>query len=155
MFFWNSFAFSMIQQMLAIWSLIPLPFLNPAWTLEVHGSSIVEAMLGEFENYFASMCDECNCVVVWAFFGIAFFGIGMKTDLFLSCGHCWVFQRCSWELGKWYRDSWCLYPFPLCSVTSKKKCKRRLLCLRPRRSVPSAVGDFLNLGFLEKKKFST
>ena len=26
MFFWNSFAFSMIQLMLAIWSLVPLPF---------------------------------------------------------------------------------------------------------------------------------
>ena len=26
------FSFSMIQQMLAIWSLLPLPFLNPAWT---------------------------------------------------------------------------------------------------------------------------
>ena len=32
MFFWNSIAFSMIQQMLAIWSLVPLPFLKPAWT---------------------------------------------------------------------------------------------------------------------------
>ena len=32
MFFWNSLAFSMIQRMLAIWSLVPLPFLNPAWT---------------------------------------------------------------------------------------------------------------------------
>ena len=31
-FFWNSLAFSMIQQMLAFWSLVPLPFLNPAWT---------------------------------------------------------------------------------------------------------------------------
>ena len=30
--FWNSLAFSMIQWMLAIWSLVPLPFLNPAWT---------------------------------------------------------------------------------------------------------------------------
>ena len=29
-FFWNSFAFSMIPWMLAIWSLVPLPFLNPA-----------------------------------------------------------------------------------------------------------------------------
>ena len=28
MFFWNSLAFSMIQLMLAIWSLVPLPFLN-------------------------------------------------------------------------------------------------------------------------------
>ena len=25
-----------------------------------------------------------------------FFGIGMKTDLFQSCGHCWVFQIC-WQ----------------------------------------------------------
>ena len=32
MFFWNSLAFSMIQQILAIWSLVPLPFLKPAWT---------------------------------------------------------------------------------------------------------------------------
>ena len=29
MFFWNSLAFLMIQQMLAIWSLVPLPFLKP------------------------------------------------------------------------------------------------------------------------------
>ena len=31
-FFWSSLAFSMIQWMLAIWSLVPLPFLKPAWT---------------------------------------------------------------------------------------------------------------------------
>ena len=30
--FGNSLAFSMIQRMLAIWSLVPLPFLHPAWT---------------------------------------------------------------------------------------------------------------------------
>ena len=34
MFFWNSLAFLMIQWLLAIWSLVPLPFLNPAWTSE-------------------------------------------------------------------------------------------------------------------------
>ena len=46
MFFWNSLAFSMIQRMLAIWSLVPLPFLKPAWT---SGSShTAEAWLGEF-----------------------------------------------------------------------------------------------------------
>ena len=28
------FHFLMIQRMLAIWSLVPLPFLNPAWTFE-------------------------------------------------------------------------------------------------------------------------
>ena len=30
--FWNSLAFPMIQWMLAIWCLVPLPFLNPVWT---------------------------------------------------------------------------------------------------------------------------
>ena len=28
--------------------------------------------LEDFEHYFASVWDECNCVVVWTFFGIAF-----------------------------------------------------------------------------------
>ena len=28
--------------------------------------------LENFEHYFSSVWDECNCVVVWAFFGIAF-----------------------------------------------------------------------------------
>ena len=61
--------------------------------------------LENFEHYFTSMWDECNCAVVWAFFGIAFLwdwnenwkkkkNKGMKTDLFQSCGHCWVFQIC-------------------------------------------------------------
>ena len=32
MFFWSSLAFPMIHRVLAIWSLVPLPFLKPAWT---------------------------------------------------------------------------------------------------------------------------
>ena len=67
MFFWNSLAFSMIQQILAIWFLVPLPFLIPAWTMEVHSSCTVETWLGEFWEL-----DECNCVVGWRFFGIPF-----------------------------------------------------------------------------------
>ena len=67
-FFWNSLAFSMIQWMLAIWSLVPLPFLNPAWISEVLSSCTIE----HFEHYFTSVWDECNCEVVSAFFGIAF-----------------------------------------------------------------------------------
>ena len=43
------------------------------------------------------MWNECNCVVVWAFFGTAFLWDWMKTDLFQSCGHCWVFQIC-WHI---------------------------------------------------------
>ena len=29
--------------------------------------------LENFEHYFTSMCNECNCSVVWTFFGSAFF----------------------------------------------------------------------------------
>ena len=36
MFFWNSLAFSIIEQMLTIWPLVSLPFLNLAWTSQHH-----------------------------------------------------------------------------------------------------------------------
>ena len=54
--------------------------------------------LENFQHYFASLWDECNCVVVWTFLALPFFGIGTKADLFQSCGHCWVFQI-FWHIG--------------------------------------------------------
>ena len=131
----------MIQRMLAIWSLVPLPFLNPAWA-SVSSRLLLKPGLGNFEHYFASVCccccwvasvvsdsvrphrrqptrlpfpgilqartlewvaisfsntsiwDECNCVVVWSFFGIAFLWVWNENYLFLYYGHCWVFQIC-------------------------------------------------------------
>ena len=53
--------------------------------------------LENFEHYFASMWDECNCVVIWAFFGTAFLWDWNETDIFQSCGHSWVFQIC-WHI---------------------------------------------------------
>ena len=46
--FLNSLAFSMIQQMLSIWSLVPLPFLNPAWTSGSSQFMYCWRQLGEF-----------------------------------------------------------------------------------------------------------
>ena len=63
------FLFLMIQQMLPIRSLVPLPFLKPAWKFTVH--VLLKPGLENFEHYFTSVWDECNCVVVWTFFGIA------------------------------------------------------------------------------------
>ena len=40
------------------------------WKFTVH--VLLKPGLENFEHYFTSMWDECNCVVVWAFFGTAF-----------------------------------------------------------------------------------
>ena len=40
------------------------------WKFMVH--VLLKPDLENFEHYFASMWDECSCVVVWTFIGIAF-----------------------------------------------------------------------------------
>ena len=40
------------------------------WTFTV--PILLKHALENFEHYFASVWDECNCAVVWTFFGIAF-----------------------------------------------------------------------------------
>ena len=40
------------------------------WKFTVH--ILLNPVLENFEHYFTSVWDECNCVVVWAFFAIAF-----------------------------------------------------------------------------------
>ena len=40
------------------------------WKFTVH--VLLKPGLEIFEHYFTSLWDECNCVVVWAFFGMAF-----------------------------------------------------------------------------------
>ena len=40
------------------------------WKFMVH--VLLKPGLENFERYFTSVWDECNCVLVWAFFGIAF-----------------------------------------------------------------------------------
>ena len=62
----------MIQQMLAIWSLVPLPFLKPAWTAGSSRFTYCWSLAWRILSITFSVWDECNCAVVWAFFGIAF-----------------------------------------------------------------------------------
>ena len=40
------------------------------WKFSVH--ILLKPSLKDFEHYLPSMCNECNCAVVWAFFGIVF-----------------------------------------------------------------------------------
>ena len=50
------------------------------WKFMVH--VLLKPGLGNFVLYFASMWDECNCTVVWTFFGIAFLCNWNDTWLF-------------------------------------------------------------------------
>ena len=63
------------------------------WKFSVHVP--LKPGLENFEDYFDSVWDECNmsehCLA------LPFFGTGMKTDLFQSCGHSWVFPIC-WHI---------------------------------------------------------
>ena len=67
----------MIQWMLAVWPLVPLPFLNPAWTPAWEMSATV----WQFEHSLV----------------LPFLGSGMRIDLFQSCGHGWPLQIC-WHI---------------------------------------------------------
>ena len=111
MFFWNSLAFSMIQWMLAIWSLVPLPFLNPDW-MDIW-KFLVRIMLKpsrqDFKQDLTSMGDECNFRWLAHSLVLPFLGIGMRIDLFQSSGHCWVIQiywhnECKTLMASSFRD---------------------------------------------------
>jgi len=64
------------------------------WKFSVH--VLLKPGLENFELYFASMWDECNCVVVWTFFGIFFLWDCNGTWPFPVLWPLWVFQIC-WQ----------------------------------------------------------
>ena len=81
--------------MLAIWSLVHLPFLNPACTSGSSWFTYCWSLAWRILSVTLLAC-EMSAVVQQFEHSLAlhFFEIGMKTDLFQSCGHCWVFQIC-------------------------------------------------------------
>ena len=70
--FWNLLAFSVVQQMFAIWSLVPLTSLNPVWMSASSQFMYSWSLAWRIWALLYSMWDVCNCAVVWTFFGIAF-----------------------------------------------------------------------------------
>ena len=82
----------------AIWSLVPLPFLSPVWTSGSSHFIYCWSLAWRILSIILRAC-EMSAIVWWFEHSLAlpFFGSGMKTDLFQSCGHCWVFQIC-WHI---------------------------------------------------------
>ena len=83
----------MIQRMLAIWFLVPSIFLNPACT---SGSSRFTSYWRLTWRILSITLLVCESSTVALYFkhslALLFFGTGMKTDLFQSYGHHWVFR---------------------------------------------------------------
>ena len=52
------------------------------WKFTVH--ILLKPGLENFEHYFASMWDECNCVVVWTFFAIESLKMNHITELVMD-----------------------------------------------------------------------
>ena len=63
MFFWNSLAFSMIRQMLSIWSLVPLRFLKPAWTSRSSQSTCCWSLAWKILSITLQACEMS--AIVW------------------------------------------------------------------------------------------
>ena len=65
------------------------------WKFLIH--VLLKPSLKDFEHYLASMWNECSCLVIWIFFGIAFLWDCNENGPFPVLYHCWVFQMC-WHI---------------------------------------------------------
>ena len=87
----------------AIWSLVSLHFLKTSLNIRkftVH--VLLKPGLENFEHYFTSIWDECNCAVVWAYFGIAFLWekVEVVTDFLFGGSKIMVDNDCSHEIRR-------------------------------------------------------
>ena len=100
-----------VGRMLAIWSLVPLPILNPAFTSESSQFTYCWSLAWRILSI-TLMWNECHCMVVWTFFGIA---------LLWDWNENWPFPAQWLEdayKGAWYarkgdRNVICYLSFPL------------------------------------------
>ena len=98
MFFWNSSCFfhdpTDVDNVISGSSGFSKSSLN-IWKFS--DEVLLKPGLENFEHYFASLWDECNCAVVCAFFGIAFLWDWHENWPFPVLSHYWVFQIC-WHI---------------------------------------------------------
>ena len=84
--------------MLAIWSLVPLSFINTAWTSGGSQFTYCWSLAWRILSIILLPCEIST--IVWQFehsWALSFLGIWMLIDLFQSCGYCCIFQIC-WHI---------------------------------------------------------
>ena len=69
------------------------PFINPAWTPGCPLFTYYWSLTWRILSITLLAC-EMSAIMWWFEHSLAllFFEIGMKTEIFQSCGHCWAFQ---------------------------------------------------------------
>ena len=87
------------------------------WKFTVH--VLLKPSLENFKHYFTGMWDECNCVVVWAFLGIAFLWDWNENGPFPVL----------WPLLSWgYKESWVPKNWCFWTVVLEKTLESPLDC---------------------------
>ena len=144
MFFWNS---CFLDELADVGNLISgssafsKASLN-IWKLTVH--VLLKPGLENFEHYFPSMWDEHNCVVIWAFFGIAFLWDGNEDWPFpvlwplLSFPHLlayWVQLLTASSFRIWNSTTGIPSPPPALFVVMLPKAHSMKLWARPCRDI--------------------
>ena len=87
----------MIKWMLAIWSLVPLPFLNPAWTSESSRFTYYWSLAWRILSITLLVCEISAIVSLSILWHCLSLGLEWKLTFFQSSGHCWVCQIC-WHI---------------------------------------------------------
>ena len=97
MLFWNSLAF---YDPADVGNLVSGSSAFSKTSLNIRKFMVHILLKPGLENFEHTLLACEMSAIVWQFehsLALPFFGIEMKTDLFQSCGHCWVFQIC-WHI---------------------------------------------------------
>ena len=119
MFFWNFLAFLWSNEcwQFDLWFLAFSKSSLNTWKFSVH--ILLKPILEDFEHDLVHMWNECNCVVVWTYFGIAFlwdwnenwhFPVLWPLLSFPNCWHieCSTFTASSFQI--WNSSTWIPLP---------------------------------------------
>ena len=132
MFSWNSLAFSMIQQLLAIWSLVPLPFLKPAWTSGRSWFTYCWSLAWRIKNFNKilrilrrgirgnKLEDETQ--VIWSFRGFSLISVSILVWNIISFSlkiHSWKSMNLKFKSGVLQNTKWLLSNLVLLLMTTQ------------------------------------
>ena len=144
MFFWNSLAISMIQWMVAICSLVPLPFLKLAWTTTLLSWYIMTfnyratKNLDNFYPVHRKAMTKLDSILKDR--DITFANKGLSSQGYgFSSGHVWM-----WELD--YKESWAPKNWWFWTVLLEKTLESPLGCKEIQPIYPKGNQSWIFIG---------